>query len=218
MKIDSRQAVIAAATVLALAVAPVAHAGSTKTIGSSTQVNLPVQPVVPIGVRIDPWNPLRPTEDSFKTYYDDPSIISRAITYAWERTRGDTAAALQAKLKEHDIGGGFRTYNAAVVLPPISTFSIEPARLGSRVIVKFTVPQISLTTSFRMPTPAPSGLDPRFEVNAPVEVSIALGFSGNVAALTSASVSTVIGKVDGPNGREPAGRGRPAAPAARDSG
>ena len=196
--------VFSALALACAAVSPAAHAGSTssKSIGGSTQVNLPVQPVVPIGVRIyiDPWNPLKPTQDTFKTYYDDTSIISRVITYAWERTRADMASELRAKLAEHDIGGGFRTYNANIVLPPISSFSIAPPVQGSGAVVKFTVPRISITTSFRTPTPAPSGLDPRFRVSADVSVSISLGFLGKGKALSSASVSAVVSSVNGPEG------------------
>ncbi len=207
--IRPRNAHIAAALLLAsLAAAPIVHAGSTGStlFGNNTQVLQPIHPVVPIGVRIyiDPWNPQQPAENAFQTYYDQPEIISRIITDAWERTRGATAAGLVAKMKEHDIGAGFRTYNAKVALPSISTFSIGSWGTDG-ALVKFTVPNLSLTTSFRTPGPLASGADPRFQITADVTISVSFAFNAN-KNFSTGTVTAVVSNVQGPLGLDPSAK------------
>jgi hypothetical protein len=153
-----------------------------------------------VGVRIyiDPWNPQHPAENSFQTYYDDPTVISRNIIDAWESSRQQAVTDLQAFLAEHDIGGGFRTYDTNIVLNPISDFSIAPS--GSNgAIVKLTVPQFSVAASFRTPGPAPNGLDPRFSVAADLVISVDLEFGTGDKVLRTASVSAVVRNVKGPD-------------------
>src|SRR6202142_4106239 len=90
----------------------------------------------PVGVQIyvDAWSPLHPADASFQTYYSNSSIISDDITDAWENARGDATTDIEKTMTEHDIGGGFRTYDAVVVLNPISSFSIAPSTSGGAVV------------------------------------------------------------------------------------
>jgi hypothetical protein len=176
-----RSMVLPAFCMLALgAVAPAAWAGN-------------------VGVRIyvDAWDPRQPAARSFQTYYDDPTVISRNISDAWEKARPQAASDLQAFLAERDIGGGFRTYGAAVTLNPISDFSIAPSP-GGGAIVRLVVPQLSVTASFRTPGPAPNGLDPRFAITADLVISVDLEFGGAGKILGAASVSTALRNVRGP--------------------
>lgn len=206
MSVRIRGKQTAAVVLLALlATMEAGHAGSTSSsqIGNNGQVIEPTHPVVPIGVRIyiDPWDPRHPAEDTFQTYYDQPEIISRIITDAWNKTRPEAAAELVAKLKERSIGGGFRTYNATVVLPAISTFSIKPSgHDGAKVT--FTLPALSVTTSFRTPKLVPGSLDPRFQVTADLTIGIDFAFNTN-RNFTAANVTVQISNVHGPLGLDP---------------
>ena len=147
-------------------------------------------------IYVDPWNSQHPNGNSFRTYFDDPTIISRDITDAWENSRADAVSDIQSSLAERDIGGGFRTYDATVTLNSISDFSVSPSGHDGAV-VQFTIPNISIATSFRMPGPAPNGTDPRFVLSGDLVVSAYVSVGTNGKALT-ASVSAFIRNINGP--------------------
>lgn len=159
-----------------------------------------------IGLRvwIQPWNPQRPSDDALKMYFDDPSILSATIADAWNKSRDGIATDFGIALQNYNLGGGFQTYNAGLALNPITGFKIT--RSGSDgAIVEFTIPNIVITTSFRVPDGLDRSVDPKFSLTESlvVKVQFQIGESGDL--LRTASVSALVQGPDGGDLAKPVG-------------
>ncbi len=156
-----------------------------------------------IGARIylQPWTPQDPDQD-LQTFYRNDSVISDDIDEAWGEASSQMTNDLPQMLAEHDIGGGFRTYNAVVTLNPISDYRLIPDRRGNGGMLEFTIPGFHIEMSIRSPklTMIRRQDDPRFSADADLVIQVAIGVAPSGPKILSVgSVNAVLRNLRGPD-------------------
>jgi hypothetical protein len=127
-----------------------------------------------------------------------PSIdLGPVIAKAWQEARPKLIKNGEEYLKEHDIGGGFRTSRNHLNLA--ENGELFSGWDGNGFTVRYVLRGNSLATRLRTPTPVDRDADPAFDVKFDAEVTIDVDIKSNSLTSRPARLKLNVGRPTGKN-------------------